>query len=327
MLNWIRGKVSLKKNRFISDGYDLDLSYITDRIVAMGFPASGFESTYRNDLSDVKRFFDERHRDNYFIYNLCSERSYPSSVFNGRVLRIPFEDHNPPSFDQIRQFCVHATDYLHQDPKNIIAVHCKAGKGRTGVMISALLLHLNHVKRSDEEENNMNIFKTAEEALEFYATKRTKNKKGVTIASQRRYIKYYEMYLRNSPDLHLPYTELECTVDKIVFRNVPKAYFTRSLKIRFDFLSKDGNNEIQGTRYVNVQPIKSHQERSLIYENLNERFTGDFKISAVKRNKTAWFMWFNSNFIIGDGPEYRKKDIDKIAKQKEFPDDFIMYVG
>lgn len=37
----------------MNDKYNLDLSYITPRILAMGYPASGTEILYRNDIKDV----------------------------------------------------------------------------------------------------------------------------------------------------------------------------------------------------------------------------------------------------------------------------------
>ena len=52
-MNFIRKIVSGPKNRFKEEGYDLDLTYITDRIVAMAFPASGVESIYRNPIDHV----------------------------------------------------------------------------------------------------------------------------------------------------------------------------------------------------------------------------------------------------------------------------------
>ena len=41
MSMFIHHLVSQKKTRFIRDGYDLDLAYITPRLIAMGFPSTG----------------------------------------------------------------------------------------------------------------------------------------------------------------------------------------------------------------------------------------------------------------------------------------------
>lgn len=72
-----------------------DLAYITDRVIVMGYPASGVEGLYRNKREDAKKFLDTRHGKDYWVFNFCpvAENSYPSSVFEGRVSRYPFPDH------------------------------------------------------------------------------------------------------------------------------------------------------------------------------------------------------------------------------------------
>jgi phosphatidylinositol-3,4,5-trisphosphate 3-phosphatase/dual-specificity protein phosphatase PTEN len=54
MTNFVREIVSGPKNRFREDGYNLDLTYVCPRIIAMSFPASGIESLYRNPIDNVK---------------------------------------------------------------------------------------------------------------------------------------------------------------------------------------------------------------------------------------------------------------------------------
>ena len=66
------------------------------------------------------------------IYNLCSERSYDLEGLFDHVEVFPFDDHNPCALKLIERFCANADAYLAQDPANIVAIHCKAGKGRTG---------------------------------------------------------------------------------------------------------------------------------------------------------------------------------------------------
>jgi hypothetical protein len=70
--NVARGLVSKKKIRYQQDGFDLDLAYITEQIIAMGFPVEGdgLESKYRNPMEEVIRFMEEKHPGHYKIYNL-----------------------------------------------------------------------------------------------------------------------------------------------------------------------------------------------------------------------------------------------------------------
>ena len=182
LMDFVRGLVSKKKKRFVdaSAHLDLDLSYITPRLIAMGLPSEGFEASYRNSAEDVHRFFELRHPSRYMVVNLCSEKSYSATIekiFPSR--RIPWADHNAPPLRLMRAFCLCVDEFLLQDPRNVVAVHCKAGKGRTGTAIACYLLH-------------SGACRTAAEALHFFAFRRTLDGKGVTIPSQIRFVHYYE---------------------------------------------------------------------------------------------------------------------------------------
>ena len=52
-MNYLRTIVSGKKRRFVDSKFNLDLSYIVPRIIAMAYPGSGFQSFYRNDINAV----------------------------------------------------------------------------------------------------------------------------------------------------------------------------------------------------------------------------------------------------------------------------------
>lgn len=69
-MNFLREIVGGPKNRYKEDGFNLDLTYITDRIIAMAFPASGIEKLYRNSIDSVSEFLTKYHNDKYITVNL-----------------------------------------------------------------------------------------------------------------------------------------------------------------------------------------------------------------------------------------------------------------
>lgn len=64
----------------------------------------------------------------------------------------------------IERFCQDASNWLEKDDANVVVVHCKAGKGRTGVMIASLLLY-------------MGVATDSQQAITMYGSNRTKNGK------------------------------------------------------------------------------------------------------------------------------------------------------
>ena len=74
-------------------------------------------------------------------------------------------------------------EWLSADEANVVAVHCKAGKGRTGLIIAAYLVYAG-------------LSPSTTAALRLFGEKRTTNGKGVTIPSQMRYVHYFEQSLK-----------------------------------------------------------------------------------------------------------------------------------
>ena len=64
----------------------------------------------------------------------------------------------------------------------VVAIHCKAGKGRTGLVICCYMLFTE-------------LFDDVEDAIKHYDKTRTSNEKALTIESQKRQVYHFKHFL------------------------------------------------------------------------------------------------------------------------------------
>ncbi|KAH7387415.1 hypothetical protein KP509_16G021900 [Ceratopteris richardii] len=301
MKTFARKIVSKKKRRFKQHGFNLDLSYITPRIIAMAFPCEGAESIYRNDISEVSAFLNMFHENHFKVFNLCAERTYDPAKLGGNVEWMPFTDHSPAPTEEIFCFCEHAYDWLIADPNNVIVVHCKAGKGRTGLMVCAYLLY------SRECSDPVT-------AIQYYGEKRTKNGKGLTISSQRRYLFYFYDLWKHGPRNLVP-----LVISRIsLYSNVSMKH-----DIAIQISCNGGNGSFQLNQILDSQHggcvanlVKEGKNTTFLFSEV--RIMGDVRIAvydARYSGKPIFYFWFNTAFV--DGNLFTlasKSELDKPSK-------------
>eukprot|EP00823_Brevimastigomonas_motovehiculus_P009100 TRINITY_DN8782_c0_g1_i1.p1 TRINITY_DN8782_c0_g1~~TRINITY_DN8782_c0_g1_i1.p1 ORF type:complete len:438 (+),score=64.80 TRINITY_DN8782_c0_g1_i1:369-1682(+) len=198
--------------RFTHDQFDLNLSMITDRVIAMGCP-SDLTSKLNVYLPDLQRFVNKYYPKNIRIYSLLSELPYTkNSLENCEVVEFPSQGNQPLPFRLLIQLAMDMHEYISGNDNRVVAVHCNTGRSRTGLAIAAYLLLSKKCSCADE-------------ALALFAKKRTIDQRGVTKPSMVRYLRYFESYLKNYHWIHRPFSVVEGNVlvlQHIRFYTVPQ---------------------------------------------------------------------------------------------------------
>lgn len=274
-------------------------------------------------------FLNSKFGEAYHVYNLCSERSYDPSKFGHRVSHFPFPDHQPCPLEMLPRICAHAELLLGTPPAVsqqaappdghaglTLAVHCKAGKGRTGLVVCALLMHL-HARDAEPW--------TADMALEHYAAMRTLNGEGVTIPSQRRWVRYYERILHEGSALREP---REVVLHSLTFFGVPNLAWRGGCRPVCEVYEDD--------RLV-LTVAAPHRWRAegaddgLVLPLENVAVSGNVRLrvrhkNAVKGKAKMFAFWIHTSYLSRSGPlVLAKSELDgafKDRKCKKFSEGF-----
>ncbi|KAJ8028289.1 Phosphatidylinositol 3,4,5-trisphosphate 3-phosphatase TPTE2 [Holothuria leucospilota] len=305
-----RRMVSENKRRYRSDGFDLDLTYITDNIIASSFPSSGSQSFYRNPISEVSRFLNTKHAGHYRVCNLCSERHYDESFFNNRVARFPIDDHNVPLLHELQNFTAQCQKWMSEDPNTVIFIHCKGGKGRTGLMVSCWLLESGY-------------YHTAEECLKHFGDRRTDYEEGskfqgVQTPSQGRFVHYYEQLKHNYGGVIPKPRKLKLESIKLEHLSGIGKGDGRDMSFKV-YCDKQKVHTVKFDGNLNCKAIYDHGTDVLsctvincpvLSGNIKIKFESTSKKVPKSYNKCAFFFWLHSSFFKGDRLRLTRDEID-----------------
>ncbi|KAF2076677.1 hypothetical protein CYY_002047 [Polysphondylium violaceum] len=209
----IRTAVSVDKNRFINDKFNLDLTYITPKLIAFGYPAIDKLGSdwWRNSRIEVKDFLETYHKDHYLIINL-TEKAYDSQFFNNRVHHIGWPDNHAPSLGLLLYAVQIIHNWLDANSENIVAVHCAAGRGRTGTLICSYLL------------TTLAYESRIEDVLSLFATQRSSIGEGIKVPSQFRYVDYVNQLFTCRKNVELVQNTNGLLLKSIVLKNIPTKF-------------------------------------------------------------------------------------------------------
>ncbi|XP_054864561.1 tensin-3 isoform X4 [Amphiprion ocellaris] len=163
----------------MEDNYEVDLVYITERIISVSFPAGAEEHSYTTNLKEVATMLRSKHSENYLMLNLSEWRNDLSKL-NHKVLEFGWPDHHAPALDKICSMCKAIDTWLNGDPRNVVVLHNKGNRGRTGVVVAAYMHY-------------SNISASADQALDRFAMRRFYEDKALPVGqpSQKRYVHYF----------------------------------------------------------------------------------------------------------------------------------------
>jgi tensin len=126
--------VGASLNAIPGQGRPMDLTYIADRLIAMGFPGR----FPHNPIDGMAQSLHGAHPGRFMIWNI-SEESYDYGKFDGQVMQHQCPGYPAPPLGMLFSICRSMENWLNADAENVAVVHCWTGKGRTNTVLSCFL--------------------------------------------------------------------------------------------------------------------------------------------------------------------------------------------
>ncbi|XP_007559416.1 tensin-3 isoform X1 [Poecilia formosa] len=291
----------------MEEGYELDLTYITERIIAVSFPRGCSEEIYSLNLKDVTRMLKSKHADNYLIINL-SERRHDLTRMNPKTLDTGWPDLHAPPLDKICTICKAMESWLNADPLHVVVIHCRGGKGRIGVVISSFV-HFTDVSAS------------ADQALDRFAMRKYYDDKvsALMTPSQKRYVWILNSLLSGSMKINASPLFLHC----VVLHGIPN--FEAASRVCCPYIKVyQGMQAVYSSGVYHIG--SNHRDRVCINLEPAQLLKGDIMIKCYHKSdvtserEVIFRLQFHTGAVQGYNLIFEKEDMENANKDPRFPD-------
>ncbi|XP_005721453.1 tensin-3 isoform X2 [Pundamilia nyererei] len=290
----------------MEEGYELDLTYITERIIAVSFPRGCSEEIYSHNLKDVTRMLKSKHADNYLIINL-SEKRQDLSRMNPKTLDTGWPDLHAPPLDKICTICKAMESWLNADPLHVAVIHCRGGKGRIGVVISSFV-HFTDVSAS------------ADQALDRFAMRKYYDDKvsALMTPSQKRYVWILNSLLSGSMKINASPLFMHC----VILHGIPDF---NSARVCCPYIKVyQGMQAVYSSGVYHIGP--GHRDRVCIMLEPAQLLKGDIMIKCYHKSEVTsereviFRVQFHTGAVQGYNLMFEKEDMETANKDPRFPD-------
>uniref|UniRef100_A0A8D0CK64 Tensin 3 n=1 Tax=Scleropages formosus TaxID=113540 RepID=A0A8D0CK64_SCLFO len=290
----------------MEDAYELELTYVTERIIALCFPRACAEDAYRANLQGVTRMLKSKHGDSYLVINL-SEKRQDLSKINSKVMDLGWPDLHAPPLDRMCTICKAMESWLNADLQHVVVIHCRGGKGRIGVVISSFV-HFTDISAS------------ANQALERFTMRKFYDDKVSTLMSpsQKRYVWILNSLLTGSIKMNTSPLFLHC----VILHGVPD--FDTAGACRPYLKVYQGMQAVYSSGIYNIGA--GHRNRVYIVLQPAQLLKGDILVKCYHKNvrtvtrEVIFHVQFHTGAVQGYSLIFEKEDLEVANKDARFPD-------
>ncbi|XP_012727619.2 tensin-3 isoform X1 [Fundulus heteroclitus] len=285
----------------------IDLTYITERIISIICSPACPEDLYLQNLRNIIPMLESKHGHNYMLINLSQKHDVLTSMthtdFNtGWLERLA------PSLDEILNMCTAMENWLQGYPKHVLVLHCRGDRGLVGVLVASYI-HFSNVSAS------------ADLSLDHFAMRKFYNDKlsALMTPSQKRYVWMVGSMLKGGLRMNPSPSFLLC----VVLYGLPK--------IRIDGGCCLFLRVYQSLQAVCTSPVyhvnAAQTDRLYIVLQPAQLLKGDITVVCYDKNsqsasrQAVFRLQFHTGLVVGHSLCFCKADLDCAAEDSRFPDD------
>ncbi|XP_077054516.1 tensin-2 isoform X2 [Siphateles boraxobius] len=293
--------------KLMGSHYDFDLTYITERIISVLYLSDLEEQHYSANLKEVAAMLKSKHQDKFLLINL-SEKRHDICRLNPQVEEFGWPDLHAPLLDKICAVCKTMENWLNSDPHNVVVLHCKGNKGKTGVIVAAYMHYSKISAGADQALSTVAMRKFCEDKISSSLQ-----------PSQNRYIYYFAGLLSGAIKMNSSPLFLHQIHIPALHNYQPGRGYSPFLKIyqSLQLVYSSGKYDIQSP---NSKMLRVNIEPALLLK-------GDIlvkcyhRLSNVCMRECVFRVQFHTCSVHGSQLAFGKAELDHACTDDHFPAD------